>query len=83
MDAQKVAAVSKMKSPQKIKALRTISVLDIVQGSERIAEPLYKLLIKKERFFGAKSVTQQLNNKSKHNRKHQFCVIRMPWIPIR
>ena len=54
MDTQKVAAFSKMKSPQTIKALRTISVLDIVQGSERIAEPLYKLLIGKERFYWSK-----------------------------
>ena len=55
VDPEKVAAVSKMKSPQKIKEVRAILGLvgfyrRFIQDFGEIAEPLYKLLNKKERF---------------------------------
>ena len=67
MDPGKVAAVSKMKSPRKIKEYRAILELigfyrRFIQDFGKIAEPLYKLKNKKERFYGATSVNQQLNN---------------------
>ena len=68
MDPEKVAAVSKMKSPRTIKEL--IAILGLVgfyrrfiQYFGKIAEPLYKLLNKKERFTWSKeceSAVEQL-----------------------
>ena len=54
-DPEKVAAVSKMKNPQAIKELRAILGLvgfyrRFIQDFGKIAEPLFKLLNKKERF---------------------------------
>ena len=68
MDPEKVAAVSKMKSPQTIKELRAILGLvgfyrRFIQDFRKIAEPLYKLLNKKERFTWSKeceSAVEQL-----------------------
>ena len=59
MDPKKVAAVSKMKSPRTIKELRAILGLvgfhrRFIQDFGKIAEPLYKLLNKKERFIWSK-----------------------------
>ena len=55
VDPEKVAAVSKMKSPRTIKELRAILGLvgfyrRFTQDFGKIAEPFYKLLNKKERF---------------------------------
>ena len=68
MDPEKVAAVSKMKNPRTKKELKAI--LGIVgfyrrfmQDSGKVAEPLYKLLNKKERFSWSKeyeSAVEQL-----------------------
>ena len=68
VDPEKVAAVSKMKSPRTIKELRAILVLvgfyrRFIQDFGKIAEPLYKLLNKKERFTWSKeceSAVEQL-----------------------
>ena len=68
MDPEKVAAVSKMKSPRTIKELRAILGLvgfyrRFIQDIGKIAEPLYKLLNKKERFSWSKeceSAVEQL-----------------------
>ena len=59
MDPEKVAAVSEMKSPRTIKELRGILGLvgfyrRFIQDFGIIAEPLYKLLNKKERFSWSK-----------------------------
>ena len=67
MDPEKVAAVSKMKTPRTIKELRAILRLvgfyrRFIQNFGKTAEPLYKLLNEKNVFLGAKSVNQQLNN---------------------
>ena len=67
MDPEKVAAVSKTKTPRTIKELRAKLGLvgfyrRFIQDFGKIAEPLYKLLNKIERFLGAKSLKQQLNN---------------------
>ena len=56
VDPEKVAAVSKMKIPRKIKELRAIFGLvgfyrRFKHDSGKIAEPLYKLLNKKRTFF--------------------------------
>ena len=67
-DPEKVAAVSKMKSPRTIKKLRAILGLvgfyrRFIQDFGKIAEPLYKLLNKKERFTWSKeceSAVEQL-----------------------
>ena len=68
VDPEKVAAVSKMKSPRTIKELRAILGLGgfyrgFIQDFGKIAEPLYKLLNKKERFTWSKeceSAVEQL-----------------------
>ena len=68
VDQEKVAAVSKMKSPQTTKELRAILGLVVflrrfIQDFGKIAEPLYKLLNKKERFTWSKeceSAVEQL-----------------------
>ena len=68
MDPEKVAAVSKMKNPRTIKELRAILGLvgfyrRFIQDFGKIAEPLYKLLNKKERFTWSKeceSAVEQL-----------------------
>ena len=69
VDPEKVAAVSKIKSPRTIKELRAILgqvgfYRRFMPNFGKIAEPFYKLLNKKERFSWskAKSVNQQLNN---------------------
>ena len=68
VDPEKVAAVSKMKTPRTIKELRAILGLvsfyrRFIQDFGKIAEPLYKLLNKKERFSWSKeceSAVEQL-----------------------
>ena len=68
VDPEKVATVSKMKSPRKIKEWRAILGLvgfyrKFIQDFGKIAEPLYKLLNKKERFSWSKeceSAVEQL-----------------------
>ena len=68
VDPEKVAAVSKMKSPRTIKELRAILGLvgfyrRFIQDFGKIAEPLYKLLNKKEHFTWSKeceSAVEQL-----------------------
>ena len=59
VDPEKVAAFIKMKSPRKIKELRAILGLlgfyrRFIQDFLKIAEPLYKLLNKNERFTWSK-----------------------------
>ena len=68
VDPEKVAGVSKMKSPRTVNEMRDILGLfgfyrRFIQDFGKIAEPLYRLLNKKNVFYGAKSVNQQLNNK--------------------
>ena len=68
MDPEKVAAVSKMKNPRTIKEFRAILGLvgfyrRFIQDFGKIAEPLYKLLNKEERFTWSKkceSAVEQL-----------------------
>ena len=68
MDPEKVAAVSKMKNPRTKKELRAILGIigfyrRFMQDFGKIAEPLYKLLNKKERFSWSKeyeSAVEQL-----------------------
>ena len=69
VDPEKVAAVGKMKSPRTIKDFEVIFELvgfyrRFIQDFGKIAEPLYKLLNKKNVFLGAKSVNQQLTSKT-------------------
>ena len=59
VDPEKLAAVTKMKSPQTVRELRAILGLvgfyrRFIQDFGKIAEPLYKLLNKKERFSWSK-----------------------------
>ena len=59
VDPEKVAAVNKMKGPRTIEELRAILGLvsiyrRFIQDFGKIAEPLYKLLNKKERFSWSK-----------------------------
>ena len=68
VDPEKVATVSKMKNPRTIKELRALIGLvrfyrRFIQDFGKIAEPLYKLLNKKERFTWSKeceSAVEQL-----------------------
>ena len=67
VDPEKVAAVSKMKSPRSINELRAILRLvgfyrRFIRDFGKIAAPLYKLLNKKNVLPGARNWNQQLNN---------------------